>query len=42
MHEGGDYKVVMTSENRDWKQNLEELKRSWETIGISNDFLFGK
>ena len=32
----------MTSENKTWKQNLEGLERSWETIGISNDFLFGK
>ena len=32
----------MISENRNWKQNPEELERSWETIGISNDFLFGK
>ena len=39
---GGDYKAVMISENRNWKQNPEELERSWETIGISNDFLFGK
>ena len=32
----------MINENRNWKQNLEGLERSWETIGISNDFLFGK
>ena len=32
----------MTSENKTWKQNLEGLERSWETIGIANDFLFGK
>ena len=32
----------MTSENKTWKQNLKGLERSWETIGISNDFLFGK
>ena len=39
---GGDYKAVMINENRNWKQNPEELELSWETIGISNDFLFGK
>ena len=39
---GGDGKAVMSNENRNWKQNVEGLERSWETIGISNDFLFGK
>ena len=30
------------NEKRDWKQKLPEIERSWENIGISNDFLFGK
>ena len=25
-----------------WRISAEEIERSWETIGISNDFLFGK